>query len=57
MVTKSWFKFIDDKMVISISDCTGHGVPGAFMSLIGMTLLDMVIAKDKILNPAEALKR
>jgi len=52
-----WFKFIDDKMVISISDCTGHGVPGAFMSLIGMTLLDMVIAKDKILNPAEALKK
>ena len=52
-----WFKYIDGKMVISISDCTGHGVPGAFMSLIGMTLLDMIVAKDKILNPAEALKR
>ncbi len=52
-----WFKYIDDKMVISISDCTGHGVPGAFMSLIGMTLLDQIIAKDKVLNPAEALKR
>lgn len=52
-----WFKYLGDKMVISISDCTGHGVPGAFMSLIGMTLLDEIIGKDGILNPAEALKR
>jgi ligand-binding sensor domain-containing protein/serine phosphatase RsbU (regulator of sigma subunit) len=52
-----WFKFLGDKMIISISDCTGHGVPGAFMSLIGMTLLDQIIGKEGILNPAEALKR
>ncbi|MCX6182934.1 MAG: SpoIIE family protein phosphatase [Bacteroidetes bacterium] len=52
-----WFKFLGDKMVISISDCTGHGVPGAFMSLIGMTLLDQIVGKDGVLNPAEALKR
>ncbi|MFM7023020.1 MAG: two-component regulator propeller domain-containing protein [Flavobacteriales bacterium] len=52
-----WFKYLGDKMVISISDCTGHGVPGAFMSLIGMTLLDQIVDKDGVLNPAEALKR
>ncbi|NJK82623.1 MAG: serine/threonine-protein phosphatase [Saprospiraceae bacterium] len=34
-----------------VADCTGHGVPGAFMTLIGVNLLDKIIKVDKILRP------
>jgi serine phosphatase RsbU (regulator of sigma subunit) len=35
----------DKKLVISAVDCTGHGVPGAFMSMIGFNLLDEITSK------------
>lgn len=38
-----------------VADCTGHGVPGAFMTLIGNSLLDGIIKIEKIHNPAEIL--
>ncbi|OJJ14273.1 hypothetical protein BKI52_43090 [marine bacterium AO1-C] len=38
-----WFKEIDDKIFISAVDCTGHGVPGAFMSMIGNELLHKIV--------------
>jgi len=51
-----WMARKDEKLVITVSDCTGHGVPGAFMSMLGITLLNelvntqgMVVA-DQILN-------
>lgn len=40
---------------ISVIDCTGHGVPGAFMSLIGINLLDQIIKQQFIHSPAEIL--
>lgn len=51
-----WFHEIEDKIIITAVDCTGHGVPGAFMSMVGNDLLnEIVMAKhiyepDKILN-------
>lgn len=51
-----WFKNINGKIFIACVDCTGHGVPGAFMSMIGTILLDDIIEKkgldqaDEILN-------
>ena len=36
-------------------DCTGHGVPGAFMSMIGNTLLNKIVNEQKIIQPAEIL--
>ncbi len=42
--------------VISAVDCTGHGVPGAFMSMIGSTLLDEIVKTKHITNPAHILK-
>ena len=37
-----WFKKIDNYSIIVAADCTGHGVPGAFMSLLGISLLNEI---------------
>jgi serine phosphatase RsbU (regulator of sigma subunit) len=52
-----WISNIDNKTIIVISDCTGHGVPGAFMSMLGITLLNEIVDKEKIINPGEILDR
>lgn len=39
------------------ADCTGHGVPGAFMSIIGHNLLDKIVGEYNITNPAEILNQ
>lgn len=44
------------KSYIALVDCTGHGVPGGFMSLISNRLLDTVMLKYKNPNPADVLK-
>ncbi len=50
-----WVEHMNDKLVIIAADCTGHGVPGAFMSMLGVSMLnDIVIAKG-ILQPDEIL--
>jgi phosphoserine phosphatase RsbU/P len=46
-----WFKFIDNMMIIAVMDCTGHGVPGALMSTIGMTLLNETVVNERISAP------
>lgn len=51
-----WFEQVGDKMFVIIGDCTGHGVPGAFMSILGHNLLNQVILEDKITDPAEILR-
>jgi len=38
-----WVKEVQDRIVIVGADCTGHGVPGAFMSMLGITLLNDLI--------------
>jgi serine phosphatase RsbU (regulator of sigma subunit) len=34
----------NDKIVIAVGDCTGHGIPGAFMSILGITFLNEIIS-------------
>lgn len=52
-----WFSVQKNRIYIAVSDCTGHGVPGAFMSMIGSTLLnEIIISKDEI-TPAEMLMK
>jgi serine phosphatase RsbU (regulator of sigma subunit) len=46
-----WIDRINDKIIIASVDCTGHGVPGAFMSMIGNSLLDKITEKLHILSP------
>jgi len=52
-----WFSNQNGKSVIAAVDCTGHGVPGAFMSIIGNTLLNEIVNVKHITNPAEILKQ
>ena len=40
----------------AVVDCTGHGVPGAFMSLIGVNLLDQIVKQRRLVSPAEILE-
>ena len=50
-----WWKKIDNILHIAISDCTGHGVPGAFMSLLGITYLQQTIINENIQRPYQVL--
>jgi serine phosphatase RsbU (regulator of sigma subunit) len=51
-----WFdKFNDDKFIIVCADSTGHGVPGAFMSMIGSTLLQDIVSRKEITRPSQIL--
>ena len=50
-----WFSYKDGKGIIAAIDCTGHGVPGAFMSMIGNTLLNQIVNERGITDPAEIL--
>ena len=45
----------DNKVIIIAADCTGHGVSGAFMSMIGSSLLNQVINEKGITEPAAIL--
>lgn len=50
-----WFSKRNNKRFIASVDCTGHGVPGAFMSIIGNTLLGEIVSDKNILVPSEIL--
>jgi serine phosphatase RsbU (regulator of sigma subunit)/Tfp pilus assembly protein PilF len=52
-----WVSETEDKTVVVSADCTGHGVPGAFMSMLGITLLNEIINKDSVTNPGIILDR
>ena len=47
----------NDKLLIVAADCTGHGVPGAFMSMLGMTFLDEIVIKSEITQTDEILEQ
>ena len=46
-----------DGFIVAVIDCTGHGVPGAFMTMIASTNLKRIIREETCHNPAEILKR
>ena len=51
-----WFdKLDDDRFILVCADSTGHGVPGAFMSMIGSTLLQDIVSRQRISKPSEIL--
>ncbi|MBL7889368.1 MAG: SpoIIE family protein phosphatase [Bacteroidia bacterium] len=52
-----WLSNIKNKTVIACVDCTGHGVPGAFMSLIGNTLLNEIVNEKETTDAASVLKQ
>lgn len=52
-----WVYLKGTKKIVASVDCTGHGVPGAFMSLIGNTLLDKLIKLQNITDPDAVLEK
>ena len=52
-----WFAPIENHTVITVADCTGHGVPGAFMSMLGISFLKEIVVKGYVTHPAVILKK
>jgi serine phosphatase RsbU (regulator of sigma subunit) len=50
-----WFAEVDESVMIATIDCTGHGVPGAFMSLIANSKLNKVVIEMGLRDPGEIL--
>ena len=42
---------VDDKIFLALGDCTGHGVPGAFLTIIGYNILNYIIHSEQVLEP------
>ncbi len=52
-----WFSAVNNSLIAAVVDCTGHGVPGALMSVIGNTLLNQIVIEWQIVNPALILEQ
>lgn len=52
-----WFVERDNKLLIAVADCTGHGVPGSLMSMIGYGLLNEIVNVKNTREPSEILRK
>jgi tetratricopeptide (TPR) repeat protein len=50
-----WFANRENKTLIAVADCTGHGVPGAFMSMIGIDKINQAVLEFNLSRPSEIL--
>jgi len=50
-----WVSNKDNKVIVVVADCTGHGVPGAFMSIMGINFLNEIVNKSEKLRANEVL--
>jgi serine phosphatase RsbU (regulator of sigma subunit) len=50
-----WMNYKNDHVIFTAADCTGHGVPGAFMSMLGVSFLNKIVNELGIVQPAEIL--
>ena len=51
-----WYTKCEDKYIIAVTDCTGHGVPGAIMSMLGITLFNEVVNNLKVTKAGHILE-
>jgi len=51
-----WFEQVGDKIFIAVVDCTGHGVPGALMTMIGSTILNKLVQEHRVYKPSLILE-
>lgn len=52
-----WYYEKDDFFYMAVADCTGHGVPGAFLTMLGTTFLNEIVALNENASPAFILDR
>ena len=50
-----WMTQKDNKTIVVVADCTGHGVPGAFMSMLGISFLNEIVNKGDSTQPNDIL--
>ena len=51
-----WMEQVENKILFAAVDCTGHGVPGAFMSIVGNNGLNRAVREEKLTKPSEILE-
>ena len=52
-----WINEKEDCIIIAVADCTGHGVPGALMSMLGVSLMNEIVNEKNITSPAQILNQ
>jgi serine phosphatase RsbU (regulator of sigma subunit)/tetratricopeptide (TPR) repeat protein len=52
-----WYKKINNKIYVAVADCTGHGVPGAMVSVVCHNALNRAVDDYKLLDPAKILDK
>jgi len=52
-----WAREKDQKLLIAVADCTGHGVPGGFLSMLGISSMNEIVNRSTELNPAKILEQ
>lgn len=50
-----WTTIYKNYLIFAVVDCTGHGVPGAFMSMLGLSFLNEIVSKKEITKASEVL--
>ncbi len=50
-----WIKHVNQYVILAAADCTGHGVPGAFMSLLGISFLNEIVLRREITQANQVL--
>jgi tetratricopeptide (TPR) repeat protein/serine phosphatase RsbU (regulator of sigma subunit) len=52
-----WWSHVGNHTIITAADCTGHGVPGAFMSMLGTSFLREIVQKENITHTGVILRK
>ena len=52
-----WSTRINEMLILTVADCTGHGVPGAFMSMLGISYLNEIVRKKEVTKASEVLNQ
>ena len=52
-----WYARLGNKFIFAVADCTGHGIPGAMVSVLGYTVLDDIVKSGGVTDPGHILRR
>lgn len=52
-----YFSKKENRVILVLADCTGHGVPGAMMSMMGVNLMERIFSENENIKPNEALEK
>lgn len=52
-----WMETLQEHTLIAVADCTGHGVPGAMVSMVGIQGLNRAVQEQRLISPAEILSQ